>query len=420
MKTSDARRAFLAMLVVLALNGCEPRATSGTGGGGEDSAEEQEAERGPNGGRVFVAPDVKLELLLAADEGAPAFKAYLHDPNGRPIRPVRERLSVVLERLGGRRDSVLFRIDGDHFHSTEAIEEPHSFRASVMLERLGGNQSWTFDQQESRIELAPEAIRAAGILTGEAVPSSIEVTIEVPGEVRLNAERVVQVRPRFPGIVREMRKGLGEAVRRGEVLALVHSNESLANYPIIAAMEGTVVAQEVAIGQAVDHESVLYTVADLSSVWIDFPIYPQSVGRIRRGQTVHVRSESGPALSGAGTIRYVGPLLEQDTRVSYGRIVLDNRERHWQPGLYVTARIVVEHVEVPVAVPEEAIVRMRDGSAVFRAEGNRFEPQPVVTGRTDGSLTEIVDGLEAGARIVVKKAFLLKAELGKAEAHHEH
>jgi cobalt-zinc-cadmium efflux system membrane fusion protein len=201
---------------------------------------------------------------------------------------------------------------------------------------------------------------------------------------------------------------------------MVHSNESLSDYPVTAAMNGTVVSQEAAVGQAVDQQSVLYTVADLSSVWVDFPIYPQSAGRIRRGQAVHVHSESGPPLSGHGTIRYVGPLLEQDTRVSYGRVVLDNRDRRWQPGLYVNARIVIEHVDVPVAVPDEAIVRMSFGPAVFRAEGNRFEMQPVSTGRTDGRVTELTAGLEPGARIVVKNAFLLKAELGKSEAHHAH
>jgi cobalt-zinc-cadmium efflux system membrane fusion protein len=209
-------------------------------------------------------------------------------------------------------------------------------------------------------------------------------------------------------------------VRKGEVIALVHSNESLANYEIVAPMSGTVVAQEASVGQAVDHESILYLIADLSSVWVDFPIYPQSAGRVHVGQRVRVQSESGPPLAGQGAISYVGPLLEQDTRVSYGRVVLDNRDRRWQPGLYVTCAVTVENVDVPVAVPDEAIVRLREGPAVFRAAGTTFEPQAVRTGRSDGRTTEIVGGLEPGARIVVRKAFLLKAELGKGEAGHEH
>ncbi|HYM80618.1 MAG TPA: efflux RND transporter periplasmic adaptor subunit, partial [Candidatus Limnocylindria bacterium] len=380
----------------------------------------EDVKRGPHGGRLLSAGDVQLELQLSEEEDPPAYKAYLYDGSGKSKRPSAEQLVVHLQRLGGRRDSLSFRIDGDHFHSTAPVPEPHSFSVEVVLTHGAEDHRWQFEQDEGRIELAEESIASAGILTGAAGPSLIEVTIEAPGEVRLNAERVVQVRPRFPGIVRQMRKRLGDPVRPGDVLATVHSNESLAEYPITAATSGTIVSQDAAIGQAVEHESILYTFADLTSVWVDFPIYPQSAGRIRKGQTVRVQSESGPPVSGQGVVRYVGPLLEQDTRVSYGRVVLDNRDRRWQPGMYVTAHVTVEHIEVPVAVPDEAIVRMSEGAAVFRAEGNRFEPQPVTIGRSDRRITEIVAGLEPGARIVTKNAFLLKAELGKSEAHHEH
>jgi cobalt-zinc-cadmium efflux system membrane fusion protein len=268
--------------------------------------------------------------------------------------------------------------------------------------------------------LAPEAIAGADIDTAHAGAGTIEVAIDAPGEVRMNAERVVQVRPRFAGEVRAMRKRLGDAVRKGEVLAEIHSNESLSEYPIVASQSGTIVSQDAAVGQEVDHESLLYTLADLSTVWVDFPIYTQNAGVIRPGLTVRVRTESGPPVAGVGTIRYVGPILEQDTRVSYGRVVLDNRERRWQPGMFVAAAIGVERAQVNVAVPEDAIVRMADGPAVFVAEGTRFRAQPVTVGRTDGTLTEIVEGLAPGTNFVVKNAFLLKAELGKSEAGHEH
>ena len=268
--------------------------------------------------------------------------------------------------------------------------------------------------------LAPEAIQGADIDTALAGPGTIEVAIDAPGEVRMNAERVVQVRPRFAGEVRAMRKRLGDAVRKGEVLAEIHSNESLSEYPIVASQSGTIVSQDAAVGQEVDHESLLYTLADLSTVWVDFPIYTQNTGVIRPGLTVRVRTESGPPVAGVGTIRYVGPILEQDTRVSYGRVVLDNRERRWQPGMFVAAAIGVERAQVKVAVPEDAIVRMAEGPAVFVAEGNRFRAQPVTVGRTDGTLTEIVEGLAPGTNFVVRNAFLLKAELGKSEAGHEH
>ena len=116
----------------------------------------------------------------------------------------------------------------------------------------------------------------------------------------------------------------------------------------------------------------------------------------------------------------MGPLLEQDTRVSYGRVVLPNTGGRWAPGLYVSVAVTVDRFRAPVAVPEEALVRTSRGPGVFRADGATFELQPVIAGRSDGEWTEILEGLEPGARIVIRNAFLLKAELGKSEATHEH
>ncbi len=270
------------------------------------------------------------------------------------------------------------------------------------------------------VGLSEAAVTSSHIAADLAGTREIEVVVELPGEVKLDAERAVQVRPTYPGVVRELRKGLGEPVRAGDVLAIVHSSESLSDYDLLAPMSGQVVGREAAVGQSVDTQSALYSLADLSRVWVDFPIYSQNLGAIRVGQRAHIRSESGTAHSVLGTVSYIGPLLDQDTRTAYGRVVLDNREGHWQPGLLVTAAITTEHVRVPIAVPEEAIVRMGEGAAVFRAlSDSTFEVQPVVLGRTDGTMTEIVSGLERGARIVVHNAFLLKAELGKSEGGDE-
>jgi cobalt-zinc-cadmium efflux system membrane fusion protein len=141
---------------------------------------------------------------------------------------------------------------------------------------------------------------------------------------------------------------------------------------------------------------------------------------VRRGQTVRIRTESNGSLAATAAVSYVGPLLEQDTRVSYGRVVLPNADGRWAPGLFVTAAITVDRARAAVAVPEDAIVRTSGGPAVFRAEDTAFVLQPVTIGRADGQWTEIVEGLAPGARIATRNAYLLKAELGKSEASHEH
>jgi cobalt-zinc-cadmium efflux system membrane fusion protein len=275
-------------------------------------------------------------------------------------------------------------------------------------------------EETPHVELTPQAIRSAGLRSGPAGPAMIAVIVEAPGEVHLNAERVLEVRPRYPGVIRELRKRIGEPVRPGEVLAVVQSNESLTDYEIASSTSGTVISRTVVAGQAADHETVMYVIADLSTVWVDFAVYPQVVGRIRPGMAVTVVAQNRRDLSASGTISYVGPLLEQDTRVSSARVELANTAGRWQPGLFVNARVTLERVRVPIAVPEEAIVRMAEGPVVFRARGGRFEPVPVVIGRTDGATTEIRAGLAAGDTVVTRNAFVLKSELGKGEAGHEH
>lgn len=273
---------------------------------------------------------------------------------------------------------------------------------------------------EGVVRLDPRAVERGGIVAGEAGPREIAVVVETPGEIRLNAEKVVQVRPRFPGILRELHVRLGDVVREGRPFAVVHSNESLTDYEIAAPAGGTIVSREVSSGQAVDHGTVLATIADLSTVWVDFALYPQVAGRVRVDQPVEIRTTAGEAREASGRIAYVGPLLEQDTRVAYGRVVLPNPRGEWTPGLFVTVAVTIDRARVDVAVPEPAIVRMAEGPAVFLADGATFRLQPVTPGRSDGHWTEIRAGLDPGARLVVENAFLLKAELGRSEAAHDH
>jgi len=390
------------------------------GGDHDDHGHGEETARGPKGGRLFETANVRLEIRIEEEEGPPVFIAYLYDAKGDPLPPEGAMLHVTLQRFANRTDVISFEPIGNHLRGDSEVREPHSVKAASELQYGGERHEFGFEQHEFRVDLSQAAVERADIVAEPAGQARIDMRVNSPGEVRLNRERVLIVRPRFAGVVTKMGKRLGDPVKEGEVLAVIQSNTSLTEYNITASMAGHIVARNGMVGSAVDQQSVLYTVADLSSVWVDFAIYPQHVGVIKRGQLATITAATRSELVAEGEVSYVGPLLEEDTRVSQGRILLPNNDGNWQPGLYVNVSAIVDHAEVAVAVPDMAIVRSKFGPAVFVADGSSFEIQPVVTGRSDGVLTEIVDGLNAGDLVVTKNAYLLKAELGRGEATHDH
>jgi len=417
---------YLIVILLFAVGCARDGSQDGDGGHSDEKAESHEhgeageVARGPKGGRLFAADDLQLELRIEEEEGPPMFLAHVYDGDGSPLPPEGAALQVTLERFANRTDIISFAPMGNHLRGDSEVSEPHSFKVLIELSYGGKKYEFDFEQHEFRVELSQAAVKRASIVTQPASPGHIDVRVSSPGEIRLNKERMLIVRPRFPGIVTEMRKRLGDPVEAGEVLAVIQSNTSLTEYTITAPMGGRIVARSGMVGSAVDQESILYTLADLSSVWVDFAIYPQHVGIIKRGQLSTITAATRPELTAEGEVSYVGPLLEADTRVSQGRIVLPNTDGRWQPGLYVDVSAVVDHADVTVSVPDGAIVRSKFGPAVFVADGTTFEIQPVTPGRSDGVLTEIVDGLEPGTLVVVKNAYLLKAELGRGEASHDH
>jgi len=263
------------------------------------------------------------------------------------------------------------------------------------------------------VQLDAEAMRRTGIVVEPAGAAEIDVTLQMPGEIRPDPQKVLEVRPRFAGVVRELRKAIGQPVRRGDVLAMIESNESLTNYAVTSSLAGRVIARPVAPGQSVTSETALFTVADLSTVWVEVGVYPNQIGRIRTGQSAHVVSTTDSSRAQDGVVSYVAPMLESESRVALARVVLSNAPPHWEPGMFVNVVVTIDHATVPVAVPDDAVVRTGDETAVFVAQGSSFRRQVVETGRSDGRHTEILSGLEVGTPIAARNAYVLKSELEK-------
>ena len=183
-------------------------------------------------------------------------------------------------------------------------------------------------------------------------------------------------------------------------------------YELKTLIDGTVIAKHITRGEAVSRDKDTYLIADLSSVWVDLTVYQRDVDRIRVNQSA--RLYIGHDTPGSqGVINYITPVLDERTRTATARIVLPNPEGLWRPGMFVTARVIVEQRTARVGVPSTAIHTLNEQPVIFVETPDGFKPQVVTLGSAGLNATEILSGLEPGTRYVSVGGFVLKAELGK-------
>jgi membrane fusion protein, heavy metal efflux system len=195
--------------------------------------------------------------------------------------------------------------------------------------------------------------------------------------------------------------------------------DNFTRYEIRAPIKGVVTEKHLAIGEAVKDDASIFTIADLSTVWTEMTIYPKDLSSVKLGQKVTVRA-SALNTEAEGRVSYVGSLIGEQTRSAKARVTLQNPDRSWRPGLFVTVDLVQDETEVPVAVSVEAIQTYRDWKVVFGRFGEFFEVRPVELGRSDGKWVEIVSGLAPNTQYAATNSFILKADLGKTGASHDH
>lgn len=348
------------------------------------------------------------------------------------------------------------------------------------------------------VRLSTAQLQQLKIAVAVARPGSLATRLSLPGTITLNTDRRVHIVPRVAGVVREVRKTLGDTVRAGEVLAIIESRDladtkaaylaarervllaetmftrekalwekrispeedflkarqalaevrielrvstqkllalgfpdavitqlaqqpeaPLTPYEMVAPFAGTVVEKRIAVGAFLKDDSEAFVIADLSTVWVDLTIASKDVPLVRKGQRVTMTA--GPSLPEAvGTISYLSPMVSEETRTVMARAVLPNPEGRWRPGAFVTAAAHTSETPVAVLVPNTALQTLEGQPTVFVQTAAGFLPRVVTLGRTDATHTEITAGLRPGERYAATETFLLKADVGKGTAEHQH
>ena len=199
--------------------------------------------------------------------------------------------------------------------------------------------------------------------------------------------------------------------------------QGLQRYEIRAPFAGRVVERKVDLGAPVGgegQEKELYVIADLSTVWVELSVSTGDLPHVKEGQsiTLSTGSDAGPASS--GKIVFISPILNSDTRTAQVIAAVDNKDLTWRPGSYVTAQITTAELPVDLMIPRTALQTIEGEQVVFVRTPDGFEKREVVLGQGNEQAAEVVFGLDPGEMIAVGNSFVLKAELGKAEAEHAH
>ncbi len=381
-------------------------------------------------------------------------------------------------------------------HASKDEDHGHDHSPSAR----GGEPESGHDEENQKLAIAAEQIDRSNISVQPAEPGFLRTRLRVPGTIIPDRNRVGRVPSKVVGTVAELRKGLGDLVEAGEVIAILDSREvadakseyiaanvnfrlqetlyqrekalwekqvsseqrllradatfreaqvrrdvakqklsalgvgeeaiaKLANavqeitglerYEIKAPISGRIVEQLVDIGTPMGGEGQaheLYALADLSKVWVELTVSPQDLPSIREGQQLTIDGME----KSEGTIIFTSPVLNQDTRSARVIASVDNRDGTWRPGSFVTADIAVSETRAELVIPKTALQTIEGKTRVFVRIPEGFESREIAVGTDDGKAVEVLSGLKAGEPIAVANTFLLKAELGKSEAGHDH
>ena len=314
------------------------------------------------------------------------------------------------------------------------------------------------------------ALRLAGVQTAVARRDTLRRTVRAVGQVTADETRVRRVHTRISGWVDKLFVDFtGQAVRKGKPILAIYSQELMAGQEeylrareaakklgasslpevrkggeelvaaarrrlelldvpqafldeldrtgqsrrsvvLMAPSSGVVTAKQVFEGQQVDPGTELFTVTDLSHVWIEADLHENEAGRVHVGDEATLSLTSAPGARRTGRVKFVWPVLTPETRTLKVRFEFDNPDGALKPGMFADVDLVLD-VANGVVVPDEAVMDTGTRQVVFVDTGDgRFEPRDVKVGlRADGRV-QVVEGLRDGERVAAAANFLLDSE----------
>tara|TARA_R110000850_G_scaffold145408_8_gene267514 strand:- start:50 stop:1231 length:1182 start_codon:yes stop_codon:yes gene_type:complete len=378
--------------------------------------QEGEPEKGPHQGRMLRDGDFAVELAIFEAGVPPEFRVWVSN-SGEPVSPDSVSLQIKLTRLGNVVDDIRFKAEGDYLRGDTVIYEPHSFIVTVIAQYQGKNYRWEYDNFEGRTPIGEDVAKAMGITTEIAGNATLHQTIRVYGKLAFppNAKRKIQAR--FDGVIKQIHVDLGESVSKGQVLITVESNESLKTYQIQAPMAGVVSEQYASAGEQTAGRTLLEMI-NTDNLLAELAVYPGDRNKVKVGApvTLSINGVDTPLSSIVSGSR--AALRSDQAWLVLAEI--NNADDLLSEGLFVSGDIEVNTFEVPLAVKRSGLQSFRDFTVVYAKVGEEYEVRMLELGREAGPWVEVLGGLEPGTEYVTENSYIIKADIEKSGASHDH
>lgn len=303
-------------------------------------------------------------------------------------------------------------------------ESPEAEHADADHAKRGGEEHADADEHGEEhngaqsVTLPAKIAEEVGIKTARIEAGVIRDAHEVQGLLTPVEGRHARIRARFPGIVRSVRVGVGDVVKSGQTLATVESNSSLSEYAVTAPFAGTILGRAATMGDLAGDEP-LFELADLSSLWVDLHLFGGDAQHITAGLPVQVVRLSDEAVATTKLDRVL-PGTATASQSTIARALIRNHDGRWRPGTAVRALVIVAERPAELVVPLSAIQTLEGQNVVFVRSGDTYTARSVRLGNRDADRAEVLEGVAAGDEVVVEQSYLIKADIEKAGAAHEH
>jgi len=412
MKKTIIKRRAVALFILAPLAACGSSSEPA-----EEHGEEGEPAKGPHNGRLLKDGDFAVEMTIFEDGVPPQFRVY-PTKDGKPVDAKTVQLTVTLKRLGGEVNTFPFKAEKDYLTGQGVVEEPHSFDVEVVAVESGKRHVWRYASPEGRTRITADAAKAGGIEIETVGPATIGETRELYGTVQLATTARSEIRGQFPGRIVSVTKQVGDTVKRGQLLARIESSESLQVYPVYSTVSGVVAERNGNPGD-VTFDRALYVITDPAQTTVVFNIFPKDLGAIQPGMAVQIETMEGTAIAATRLGQYL-PDGNAEAGTALVRASVPNRGGRLRPGMALRGRVTINAVQVPLAVRTEALQRFRDFTVVFANYGQDYEVRMLELGRKSPEWTEVLSGIKPGTPYAAKGAFLIRADIEKSGASHDH